>query len=230
MFRVRRSLIALFCLTLAAGCMSDDISGSNQIGDSPEGRAALMSAIEPGRTTISEVIALYGKPVAKNPQGGRNMQANFSSYSGTSGYSAVQYNADTGVIYRVENYRFDAAAQRYVLEARKDSSGAGRSTTPNTPPVAQAKAQVIVSNATPFALTSVSISPCGKRTPDAMAPKETIEPGQTRAFAVQPGCYDYHAWGYELGRLLGEVSVTGGTVNVGSGTKETVTITSALKK
>ena len=70
----------------------------------------------------------------------------------------------------------------------------------------------------------------GKRTPDAMAPKETIDPGQTRAFAVQPGCYDYHAWGYELGRLLGEVSVTGGTVNVGSGAKETVTITSALKK
>jgi hypothetical protein len=96
--------------------------------------------------------------------------------------------------------------------------------------VAQAKAQVIVSTATPFALTSVSISPCGKRTPDAMAAKEIIEPGRTRAFAVQPGCHDYHTWGYELGRLLGEVSVTGGTVNVASGAKETVAITSALKK
>ena len=65
-----------------------------------------MSAIEPGRTTISEVIALYGKPVAKNPQGGRNMQANFSSYSGTLGYSAVQYNADTGVIYKCRKLPF----------------------------------------------------------------------------------------------------------------------------
>ncbi|MCG7624795.1 hypothetical protein [Epibacterium sp. Ofav1-8] len=102
MFRAQRSLIALFCLTLAAGCMSDDISGSDQIGDVPEGRTALMSAIDPGRSTSSEVIALYRMPVAKNPQGGRTMQANVSSYSGASGYSAVQYTADTEVIYRVE--------------------------------------------------------------------------------------------------------------------------------
>lgn len=112
MFRARRSLIALFCLTLAAGCMSDDISGSDQIGDSPEGRTALMRAIDPGRTTISEVIVRYGTPVAKNPQAGRTMQASFSSSSRASWYSAVQYTADTEVIYRVESDRFDAAAQR----------------------------------------------------------------------------------------------------------------------